>query len=73
MLCLVCLLPGAHNEKETGRERSAKRPRSRLKFQNFPTVVKLLNLEGEYILRDRSGGWPGRDREEDGERLLSLQ
>ena len=41
--------PGAHNEKQTGRGRSAKRPRSRLKFQTFPTVVELLNLEGEYI------------------------
>ena len=41
--------PGAHNEKQTGRGRSAKRPRSRLKFQIFPTVVELLNLEGEYI------------------------
>ena len=44
-----CTVPGAHNEKQTGRGRSAKRPRSRLKFQIFPTVVELLNLEGEYI------------------------
>ena len=36
---------GAHNEKQTGRGRSAKRPRSRLKFQIFPTVVELLNLD----------------------------
>ena len=33
------------NEKQTGRGRSAKRPRSRLKFQIFPTVVELLNLD----------------------------
>ena len=36
---------GAHNEKQTGRGRSAKRPRSRLKFQIFPSVVELLNLD----------------------------
>ena len=45
----LCIKAGAHNEKQTGRGRSAKRPRSRLKFQIFPTVVELLNLEGEYI------------------------
>ena len=39
------VLTGAHNEKQTGRGRSAKRPRSRLKFQIFPTVVELLNLD----------------------------
>jgi hypothetical protein len=38
---------GAHidNEEEERKGRSAKRPRERLKFQNFPTVVTLLNLE----------------------------
>ena len=39
------ITPGAHIEKQTGRGRSAKRPRSRLKFQIFPTVVELLNLD----------------------------
>ena len=39
------IITGAHNEKQTGRGRSAKRPRSRLKFQIFPTVVELLNLD----------------------------
>ena len=38
-------VPGAHNEQQTGRGRSAKRPRSRLNFQIFPTVVELLNLD----------------------------
>ena len=38
---------GAHNnnEEEEGEGRSAKRPRKRLKFQIFPTVVALLTLE----------------------------
>ena len=62
-------MPGAHNERERVTGRSAKPPRSRLKFQNFPTVVKLLNLEGKYVPRDRSGDRPGRDREQ----LLLLQ
>ena len=57
--------------RRKGSERSAKRPRSRLIFQIFPTVVELLNLEHD--VRDWSGGRPGRDREEDNERLLSLQ
>ena len=35
-----------NNEEEEGKGRSAKRPRERLKFQNFPTViVALLSLE----------------------------
>ena len=33
------------NEKEEGKGRSAKHPRERLKFQIFPTVIVLLNLE----------------------------
>ena len=33
------------NEEEEGKGRSAKRPRERLKFQIFPTVVALLSLE----------------------------
>ena len=47
---------GVHNEKQRGRERSAKRPRSRLKFQNFFTAVELLNLEGDDVAHDGSGG-----------------
>ena len=41
------VVPGAHNdnEEEEGKGRSANRPRERLKFQNFPTVVALLSLE----------------------------
>ena len=40
-------MSGAHNdnEEEEGKGRSANRPRERLKFQNFPTVVALLSLE----------------------------
>ena len=34
-----------NNEEEEGKGRSAKRPRERLKFQIFPTVVALLSLE----------------------------
>ena len=34
-----------NNEEEEGKGRSAKRPHERLKFQFFPTVVALLNLE----------------------------
>ena len=34
-----------NNEEEEGKGRSAKRPRERLKFQKFPTVVALLSLE----------------------------
>ena len=34
-----------NNEEEEGEGRSAKRPRERLKFQIFPTVVALLSLE----------------------------
>ena len=39
--------PGAHNdnEEEEGKGRSVNRPRERLKFQYFPTVVALLSLE----------------------------
>ena len=33
------------NEEEKGKGRSATRPRERLKFQNFTTVVALLSLE----------------------------
>ena len=38
---------GVHNdnEEEEGKGRSVNRPRARLKFQNFPTVVALLSLE----------------------------
>ena len=38
-------LSGAHdnNEEEEGKGRSVKRPRERLKFQIFPTVVVLLS------------------------------
>ena len=36
-------------------------------------MVELLNLEGEYVSCDRSGGRPGRNSKEDSERLLSLQ
>ena len=41
------LVPGAHNdnEEEKGEGRSANRPRKRLKFQIFLTVVALLSLE----------------------------
>ena len=34
-----------NNEEEEGKGRSVKGPRKRLKFQIFPTVVALLNLE----------------------------
>ena len=34
-----------NNEEEEGKGRRAKRPRERLKFQIFPTIVALLNLE----------------------------
>ena len=34
-----------NNEEEEGKGRSTKRPRERLKFQIFPTVVALLSLE----------------------------
>ena len=49
-------MAGAHNEKERGRERSAKHPRSRLKFQIFLTVVELPNLEGDDVAHDWLGG-----------------
>ena len=42
------LLPKARahsNNEEEGEGRCAKRPRGRLKFQNFPTVVVLLTLD----------------------------
>ena len=41
------MISGAHNdnEEEEGKGRSAKRPRGRLKFQNFLTVVALLSLD----------------------------
>ena len=40
-------MPGAHNdnEEEEGKERSVNRPRERLKFQIFLTVVVLLSLD----------------------------
>ena len=40
-------LTEAHDnfEEEEGKRRSMKRPRERLKFQNFPTVVALLSSE----------------------------
>ena len=56
-LCLVAyylpknfeptIYPGAHidNEEKEGKGGSAKRPRGRLKFQIFPTVVVLLSLD----------------------------
>ena len=46
MYCVMCK-PGAHNdnEEEKGEGRSANRPRKRLKYQNFLTVVTLLSLE----------------------------
>ena len=76
----VYVAPGAHNEKQTERGRSAKRPRSRLKFQILPTVVELLNLEGEYIRYSTwqvgRPAWPrsrGRRRMAPFQRLLSLQ
>ena len=41
------MLSGAHNdnEEEEGKGRSANRPRERLKFQIFLTVVTLLSLD----------------------------
>ena len=41
------MLTGVHNdnEEEKGEERSVNRPRERLKFQNFLTVVALLSLD----------------------------
>ena len=41
------MTPGAHNdnEEEKGEGRSANRPRERLKFRIFLTVVELLRLE----------------------------
>ena len=53
--------PGAHNdnEEEEGKGRSAKRPRERLKFQNFPTVVALLSLE-QWRTRKAQTGQLGR-------------
>ena len=40
-------MPGAHNdnEEEEGKGRSVNRPRERLKFQIFLTVVALLSLD----------------------------
>ena len=39
--------PGAHNKDKNGKERSAKRPRSKLKFQIFLKVVVLLSLHSD--------------------------
>ena len=43
----IIIIAGEHNnnEKEEGEGRSAKHPRGRLKFQNFPTVVVLQSLD----------------------------
>ena len=56
-----CLAAGVHNdnEEEEGKGRSAKRPRERLKFQNFPTVVALLSLE-QWRTRKAQTGRLGR-------------
>ena len=44
---LVCCIRERmiNNEEEEGKGWSAKRPRKRLEFQKFPTVVGLLSLE----------------------------
>ena len=48
---LYMVVTGVHNDNEEKEEegRSAKRPRKRLKFQTFPTVVVLLSLEQGHL------------------------
>ena len=49
-----------NNEEEEGKGRSANRPRERLKFQIFPTVVTLLNLEQRHNMH--GANWPDARR-----------